>query len=404
MPVTHEPFDLNLRHLRAMASVVRIGSLTAAANEVGITQPALTAAIAGLEARLGPLFERSRQGMSANPAGRAMAARVEEAYRQLAAGLRTAGPRSRGFTQPERLVTTSQLRALLALADDGSYVVAAHTTGLSQPALHRSVRDVERLTGAPLVQRRGRGVALTEAGRRTARAFRFAASAIRSGLAELAALANADAADRLVIGAMPLCRARLLPDAVARLQAAYPNTHVTIVEGAHRELMDQLREGRLDMTIGALRTPPPGPDVVQTPLLIDRLVVVAGGHHPLAGADRPSLAELARHRWLVGIPGSPLREHWERMFEGIAAPAAPVDCGSVMVIRGLLMSGDYLTLLSPQQIGMELETNMLALVGPPLEDHVRTIGVTVRADWRPTVAQRFFVAALAEAEGAIQKN
>lgn len=399
--MTHDPFDLNLRHLRAMASVVRIGSLSAAADDVGITQPALTAAIAGLEARLGPLFIRSREGMAPNDAGRIMAERVEEAYRHLAAGLRAGSPRSRGFSQPERLVTTSQLRAVLALADDGSYVAAAQATGLSQPALHRSVRDVERLTGSPLVQRRGRGVALTEAGRRAARAFRFAASAIRSGLAELAALENADAMDRLVVGAMPLCRARLLPAAVARLQATYPNTHVTIVEGAHRELMDQLREGRVDMTIGALRTPSPGPDVLQTPVLVDRLAIVAGGNHPLAGSERPSLAELARHRWLVGLPGSPLREHWERMFEGIAAPAAPVDSGSVMVIRGLLMSGDYLTLLSPEQIGMELSTGMLALVGNPLEDHVRTIGVTVRADWRPTTAQKFFVSVLNEVESAI---
>jgi DNA-binding transcriptional LysR family regulator len=190
----------------------------------------------------------------------------------------------------------------------------------------------------------------------------------------------------------------MLPAAVARLQSTYPNAHVTVVEGAHRELLDQLREGRIDMTIGALRTPSPGPDVVQSPLLVDRLAIVAGGGHPLAGPRRPPLSELARHRWLVGIPGSPLREHWEKMFEGMAMPAAPVDCGSVMVIRGLLMSGDYLTLLSPEQIGMELKTGMLALVGGPLEDHVRNIGVTVRADWRPTAAQQFFVSTLHEPE------
>jgi DNA-binding transcriptional LysR family regulator len=396
--MTNDPFVLNLRHLRAVASVVRIGSLSGAADDVGITQPALTAAIAGLEARLGSLFIRSRDGMEPNDAGRALAQRAEEAYRHLASGLRAGSPRARGFSQPERLVTTSQLRALLALADDGSYATAAQTTGLSPPALHRSVRDVERLTGTLLVQRRGRGVALTEAGRRAVRAFRLAVGAIRSGLTDLAALENEAAMDRLVIGAMPLCRARMLPAAVARLQSTYPNAHVTVVEGAHRELLDQLREGRIDMTIGALRTPSPGPDVVQSPLLVDRLAIVAGGGHPLAGPRRPPLSELARHRWLVGIPGSPLREHWEKMFEGMAMPAAPVDCGSVMVIRGLLMSGDYLTLLSPEQIGMELKTGMLALVGGPLEDHVRNIGVTVRADWRPTAAQQFFVSTLHEPE------
>ncbi|WP_442680037.1 LysR family transcriptional regulator [Sphingomonas sp. ASY06-1R] len=390
----YDPFAFNLRHLRAMTTVVRLGSLSAAAQEVGITQPALTAAIAGLERQLGALFLRSRAGMAATPAGAMLAARVEEAYAHLAAGLSLNGPANRGFSKPEQLITTAQLRALLALADQGSYVASAQQTGLSEPALHRSVRDIERLTGTALVKRRGRGVALTPAGRSAARAFRFAFRALRSGLAELAALADADAPDRLVVGAMPLCRARLLPAAVALLQARHPSTHITIVEGAHRVLMEQLRDGHIDMAIGALRNPPPGPDVVQSPLLEDRLAIIAGGGHPLAGPKLPPLEELAGYRWLVGLPGSPLRQHWDEMFASGPRPPSPVDCGSVMVLRWLLTSGDYLTLLSPEQVGMELETGRLAMVGPPLDDHVRSIGVTVRRDWRPTATQGYFLSAL----------
>lgn len=399
-----DPFDLNLRHLRAMAEIVRIGSLSAAAETIGITQPALTAAIAGLEARLVPLFTRGREGMIANGAGSVLAERVDEAYRHLANGLRASGRRAGGFSMPERLVTTSQLRALLALAEEGSFVAAAQATCLSQPALHRSVRDIERLIGTPLVQRRGRGVTLTESGHRAARGFRLALGALRSGISELGSITGPVAADRLIIGAMPLCRARLLPNAIADLQAEHPHTHVTVIEGAHRALMDQLREGRIDMAIGALRTPPPGPDLIQQPVLVDRLAIIARGGHPLAGPTLPSPERLASFRWLVGLPGSPLRQHWERLFDGMDAPAAPVDCGSVMVIRALLMSGDYLTLLSPEQIWMELKTGMLELVGPPLDDHVRTIGVTVRADWRPTAGQQAFIAALKRQDTTIHQN
>ena len=68
-----------------------------------------------------------------------------------------------------------------------------------------------------------------------------------------------------------------------------------------------------------------------------------------------------------------------------------------MVLRGLLTSGDYLTLLSPEQVGMELQTGLLTMVGPPLDDHVRSIGVTVRRDWRPTAAQAYFLSALRSA-------
>lgn len=398
-----DPYSLNLRHLRAAAIVARSGTLVAAADKVGISQPALTAAIAGLEQRLLPLFERTRAGMRPNEAGLILMGRVEEAFAHLAAGLRS-GQRQRGFAEPERLVTTSQLRALLALADEGSFVGAASVTGLSQPALHRSVRDIERLTGVPLIERRGRRVALTHAGRRAARGFRLGLGALRAALVELAALRGQPAPDQIIVGAMPLCRARLLPGAIAALLSKRPDTHLTVVEGAHRELIEQLRDGQIDLAIGALRDPSPGADLEQEPVLIDRLAIVARGGHPLAGAEAPSRAELAACRWLVGLPGSPLRQHWEQLFDGAPAPDAPIDCGSVMVLRGMLMEGDYLTLLSPEQIGVELGTGMLALVGPPLDDHVRTIGVTSRVDWRPTATQERFIAALRDQGSRIQGN
>ena len=389
-----DPLLLNIRHLRAMTEVARRGRLGVAAEQIGMTQPALTSAIAGLERSLGNLFVRTREGMRPNEAAILLSERVGEAYRHLAAALRPTGQRPRGFSQPENLVTTSQIRALLALAGRGSFVAAAQATALSQPALHRAVRDIERLTGVPMVERRGRGVALTDAGRKAARGFRLGLGALRAGLIEIAALEQPSPSDRLVIGAMPLCRARMLPNAIAAVQAKYPNTHVTIVEGAHRELIEQLRDGHIDMAIGALRVPSPGDDLVQHPLIEDHLVIVSRGGHPLAGPDLPSKTELARYPWLVGLPGSPLRDHWDRMFDGPDRPIAMVDCGSVMVLRALLIASDCLTLLSPEQVGLELSTGMLATVGQPLEAHVRTIGVTTRKDWRPTTAQRAMLTAL----------
>jgi LysR family transcriptional regulator, regulator for genes of the gallate degradation pathway len=398
-----DPYTLNLRHLRAMATVARRGTLVAAADQVGISQPALTAAIAGLEERLMPLFARTRAGMQANEAGLILTERVEEAFVHLGTGLRS-GQRQRGFAEPERLVTTSQLRALLALADEGSFVGAASTTGLSQPALHRSIRDIERLTGVPLIERRGRRVALTHAGRKAARGFRLGLGALRAGLVEIAALHGEVAHDQITVGAMPLCRARLLPGAIAALLSDQSDIRVTVIEGAHRELIEQLRDGQIDMAVGALRDPSPGADLEQEPLLIDRLAIVGRGGHPLAGPRRPSRAELARYRWLIGLPGTPLRSHWEQLFAGGPMPVAPIDCGSVMVLRAMLMSGDFLTLLSPEQIGMELRTGMLALVGPSLEDHVRTIGMTSRAGWRPTSTQQKFITMLREEGSRIQVN
>ena len=130
--------------------------------------------------------------------------------------------------------------------------------------------------------------------------------------------------------------------------------------------------------------------MVQEALFDDRLVIVAGRGHPLAGVRTPSLERLSSYPWVVARPGAPLLRVWRALFEdeGVPVPDAPVTCGSVMLIRGLLAESDFLTLLSPHQIGGQGD---LATIGDPIEKTRRPIGLTTRADWRPAPAQLYFL-------------
>lgn len=395
--MTLQPYDLNLRHLRAVAAIRRCGSVSKAANEVALSQPAVTQGVAKLEAQLGlRLFERGPSGMIPTIEGNQLSERIEAAAAAMIAAFDAIRGGSRGgFRGTENLVTMSQVRALLALAAAGSFVDAAQASSLSQPSLHRAVRDVERLSGVPLVERRGRGVRLTQAGQRLARGFGLAIEEIQAALDELA---PADTG-RIRIGAMPLARARLLPLAIARFHALRPAARIDVEEGPHAELIERLRDGRLDFLIGALRDPLPGPDVVQEALFDDRLVIVAGRGHPLAKVAGPSLERLSSYPWVVARPGAPLLRVWRALFEdaGVPVPDAPVTCGSVMLIRGLLAESDFLTLLSPHQIGGQGD---LVAIGDPIEKTRRPIGLTNRADWRPAPAQLHFISLLRELTAA----
>ena len=66
------------------------------------------------------------------------------------------------------------------------------------------------------------------------------------------------------------------------------------------------------------------------------------------------------------------------------AVRAPIACGSVMTIRGILADSDCLTLLSPDQIAMEVATGVLTTIGAPRREMTRLIGITTRAGTRPT--------------------
>ncbi len=397
------PFDLNLRHLRSLSAVVEYGTLSAAATRVGLSQPALTQGLSKLERQLDRvLFDRRPDGLGPTEAGLAMASRAAAAFAYLGSASR-ARATGRGFSRPEQLMTATQLEAFLHVANTGSFVGAAAESGLSQPALHRAVRDLEQVTGVPLVERRGRGVALTAHGQKMARGVRLAEREIAAGIAELSA--DPAGTGRIAIGAMPLSRALVLPRALAAFARAAPGAVVDVIEGSWRELIDPLRDGVLDLTIGALRDAAP-PGVVQRALFADRLAVVARVGHPLAGIAAPTRSDLASYPWIVGSRETPLAAHWQRLFAGGALPAAPIACGSVMVIRGLLHDTDLLTLLSPDQVALEIDAGLLTTIGPPLDDSLRIIGVSTRADWRPTTAQRRLVALIeaASAEMAIREN
>ncbi len=387
------PTDLNWRHLRGLETIVRAGNYRLAAELLHLSQPALTKGIAKLERQLGAaLVVRAPSGASLTEAGRILADRTTRAFELLARGLASASEGRRRHGRPELLVTASQLRAILAVADAGSFIGAKVAVGLSEPALHRAVRELEQVAGVTLVERRGRGVQLTPAGRTIARGARLASREIAAGMSE--ARGDPGLLGPIRVGAMPLSRARVLPDAIVTLQAAAPDVDIWVAEGGWRELVGPLREGSLDLMIGALRGGV-GPDLVETPLFEGQLVVIARRGHPLAGTS-PDTAALAAYRWIIAAPGTPLRAQWEELFAGDSLPPAPVAAGSTVLIRRLLLATDLLTLMSRDQLSIELDTGLLTVVGDPIPGSIRQIGITTRADWRPTAVQRQLLDALRE--------
>lgn len=369
-------WQMNLRHLQAIARIAELGTMSAAAQAVNLTQPAITQALTRLEAQLAvQLFERNYDGMVPTPAAELFVPRICAALDHLAS--------------PH--VTTARMRALLALADSGSYNGASLLTGLSLPSLHRSVSDLSLSLRRTLVVRRGKTVVLTDAGRDLARAFRLARVELEAGLGELAAL-NGHETRSLAIGAMPLSRARVLPAAIARFHRDRPKVRVSIIEGSRAELIEPLRNGAIDLMVGALRDPLVEPDIKQEALFHDLPVILSRAGHPLE-RGAPTLADLAAYPWIVPAQGAPLRDSWDCMFlaAGLDPPAVEIESGSVMIIRQLLIQTDFLTLLSPDQVAVELEARWLVALGSVPIAMQRTIGTTTRDSWRPTAVQAEFV-------------
>jgi LysR family transcriptional regulator, regulator for genes of the gallate degradation pathway len=372
-------WQLNLRHLRAVSEICRLGSISAAAEALNLTQPAITQALAKLEGQLGlPLFERRSDGLRPTVATAVLKPRIDAAMALIGS------PR----------VTMAQIRALIALGRAGSYVGASVATGLAQPTLHRAVNDLSLALRSNLVERRGKGLMLGPSGRQTLRAFRLARAELDAGLSEIEGLKGRETG-RISIGAMPLSRAHLLPSAITAFHARYGDVRIDVIEGSWQELVEPLRDGEIDLMVGALRDPAPVSDLVQTPLFDDRPSIIARKGHPLCGYA-PTLIELAYYPWIISAKGTQLQSSWEQMFlqGGLPVPEVPIECGSVIMIRQILLQTDFLTVLSRDQVAVELEAGWLAIICETPNEMVRTIGFTTRADWRPTAKQSAFVAQL----------
>lgn len=389
------PLDLNLKHLHALAAVYHHGGISAAAPHVNLSQPALTQAIARLEKQLdAPLFDRQPGGMSPTEAADLLVPRIERALDYITHGVRVARRAQRLPAMPavERRVTLGQLRALAAVDTAGSFTLAASRAGVSQPAIYRAVHELSEVIETPLTVRRGKTVQPTPAATRMLRLVRLALSELSAGIDELASL-RSQQGGRVSLGVMPLARAILLPQVLARFARAYPGATVNVIEGPYAELLGDLREGSLDLLIGAMRDRLPVRDIAQEGLFDDDPVIVARSGHPLAATKGFGFARLLDYPWVIAATGAPVRARWEHMFRqhGHEPPRLRIECGSVLITRGLLLEDDWLTLMSRDQFVFERRAGLLCEVGRAGDDLRRRIGLTTRADWHPTRLQQAFV-------------
>jgi len=372
-------------------SVVRRGSVSAAARAAHLSQPAVTQAVGHIEAALGArLLERSYSGLALTGAGYAAAERVERALQILREALLALRARSPDAGTADVLsgITSTQLNALIAVVEAGAFARAARRAGRARAAVHRAARQLERSLGTDLFEVTSFGVRPTREAEKLALRTRLAFAEIAQAQAEVAAT-QGKGSGSTTIGAMPLARSVLVARAVLEFAAARPEHGISILDGPYESMLAALRRGTADLLVGALRDPIPYEDIVQEHLFDDPLSIIVGAQHALAGGGAPTLAALSQYPWIAPRRDSPLRRHFDALTGRLEAKrtVAPIECNSLVAARSMLLASDRVMLLSAHQIHHELETGQLVALPHPFGAVTRAIGLTVRRDWRPTEVQ-----------------
>lgn len=206
------------------------------------------------------------------------------------------------------MLDVTRLRVLVAVARHGSVTAAARALNYAQPSVSHHLARLEAETGAPLTQRAGRGVRLTDAGRLLAERAEEILGRLDAAENELAAHVGLRAG-RVRVAAFPSALSTIVPAAAARLEAEYPGLVLSLAEAEPPEALHMLRAGYVDVALvfrhcqdgvaaAAADSPESGS---RSRLLLDDPVylVTRGGTEPPL-PPQPSLADYAQRRWIGG--------------------------------------------------------------------------------------------------------
>jgi len=252
------------------------------------------------------------------------------------------------------------LRHFLGVVEKRNITAAAEALNISQPALTRSIRQLEKTIGASLFERLPTGVALTKQGEVLARRVRLMELEYRHALAEISALEQGTTGT-LRIGAGPMWVAVILPDVITAFYEQFPHVKVRVTEGAIDSLVPALTAGEIDLACVTLAFPSQ-PELVKEPLLGVRHALVARETHPLAGKGVVAAEELARYPWVVlandsvgtGRIGSYL------VANGLEPPQIAIEATSIGMLR-VLERSDFLGLISTPMVEYAKRFGLVAI-------------------------------------------
>jgi LysR family hydrogen peroxide-inducible transcriptional activator len=203
------------------------------------------------------------------------------------------------------MITLRQLRYLSALAKHGHFGRAAEACAVTQPALSMQIRDLERMLGVAVVERRPGDVMLTDVGREIARRGEEVLTASRD-LVDFARHRSGLLTGRLTLGVIPSLAPYLLARILPTLQTRFPELRLELRETQTRQLVEEIKSGVLDAAMLALPLGEPDIDTVQ--LFDDVFLLAVPADDPRSKTRRVAVGDIDQSRLILLEDGHCLRD------------------------------------------------------------------------------------------------
>jgi DNA-binding transcriptional LysR family regulator len=247
------------------------------------------------------------------------------------------------------MLDVRRMRVLREVALQGSIAAAAEALSYTPSAVSQQLARLERESGVALLERGPRSVRLTDAGRALVAHTEAILARLASAEAEIRSIAERRAGT-LRVASFPTAAAALLPAALTRFAAAYPQVAVTLVEADPVAGLEQLLAGEVDVALVWEYdfVPLAVPAAVElVPLLDDPVLVVLPEAHPAARQQAVALTELAGEAWITSTPRSSCHPFTRRACQAAGfEPRVAAETNDHHVLERLVATGVGVALVS----------------------------------------------------------
>jgi DNA-binding transcriptional LysR family regulator len=299
-------------------------------------------------------------------------------------------------------VDLKQLKRFVMVAERGSFNGAAEVLAVSQPSLTRSIQMLEDSLDAKLFERSVRGVVLTVIGEQLLPHARIILSERDRALAAISAF-RGRSGGIVTVGSDASFSMRQLPVALAYMAERHPHTQIVVKEDNFADMLDSVREGRLNLALGLRSSYLPTSDLIFEQLKTESSSVMIRAGHPLMQGRTPKLADLVNAAWIVA--DQPLVvEGWSQMFldEGLDVPPIALRTSSLHVAKRCILSGDFVSLGNHTSYADEIDAGLLRALDLGHPRFQRPAGLFRREGGKLSSAERAFIAILQEVCGEVE--
>ncbi|MEM1261404.1 MAG: LysR family transcriptional regulator [Pseudomonadota bacterium] len=271
-----------------------------------------------------------------------------------------------------------QLRHFVCVVDTGNITRAAEQQFITQPALTRSIRNMEERVGGLLLNRSSRSTTPTEAGKVLYRYAKLIINQAELAVQDVRAISNGEKG-HVHVGIAALFAPSLITHLIPHLSEKFPGLNVRISEGFFEDLVSKLNDGEIDVIVSNFPPDAVPPDVTLKPLFSIRTEFVVGASHPLAGKSKVSTEDLRSANWAI-VKQPHIVDFLTRYFAHDSLPpvTVAVEASSLATLKTLVMMGKYVAMLPRRWIVKEIEAGELFVLRRDEGALVREAGLILR--------------------------